>query len=211
MSRFLILSALLFGSAFAQTTAPTTTTVSVPGTLPASVQSELAALKTFLASGGKVELLGTNGTVVGTLNADGTVTLTGTSTLKDVMSVRATAPNGTATTYTLARDLSKPGAIKLQWTQPNGKVASLPLSAIMNRVSKSATTTTTDTAKVQAEKAKAEAERMKAEAKAKAEAEKARTKAENEQAKADADEAKEQEKGAKPERPTKPERPNNKK
>ncbi|ACO46643.1 hypothetical protein DEDE109153_06955 [Deinococcus deserti] len=204
MSKFLILSALLFGSALAQTTtAPSTTPVSVPGTVPASVQSDLAALKTFLASGGRIELLGISGTVVGTLNADGTVMLTGTSTLTDVASVRATAPNGTATTYTLGRDLSKPGAIKLQWTQSNGKVASLPLSAIVNRASKSAATTTTDSAKVQAAKAKAEA-------KARAEAENARAKAEAEQTKADADEAREQEKAAKSERPTKPERPNNK-
>lgn len=218
MSKYLILSALLLGSALAQTTAPTTTDVSVPGTLPAAVKTELDALKAFLAAGGKVQLLNTSGAVIGTLNADGTVTLSGTSTLKDVTSVRATAPNGTATSYVLARDLSKPGAIKLQWTQSNGKVASLPLSAIVNRVSKSATTTaptadrtSSEAEKAEAEKAKAkaEAERLKADAKAKAEAEKER--AEAEQEKAEAEKAREQEKAAKSDRPTKPERPNNKK
>ncbi|MFC4637440.1 hypothetical protein [Deinococcus hohokamensis] len=146
MSKYLILTALLLGSAFAQTTTPTTpttTTVALPGTIPASVQSELAALKTFLTSGGKVELIGAGGTVIGTLNADGTVTLNGTSTLSDGVSVRVTAPDGKATSYTLARDLSKPGAIKFQYTLPNGKVASLPLSAIVNRMTKAKGTQTT--------------------------------------------------------------------
>lgn len=203
MSKYLILSALLLGSAFAQTTTtPTTTTVSVRGTLPAAVKSEIDALKAFLAAGGTVQLLNASGTVIGTLNADGTVTLLGTATLADATTVRATAPNGTVTNFTLARDLSRPGAIKLQWIQPNGKVASLPLSAIVNRMARvpSTPTTTTDKARAEAEKARLEAERLKAEAKA-----------EKERAKAAAEQAKEQEKAAKQDRPTKPERPNNKK
>lgn len=137
MSKYLILTALLLGSAFAQTTTPTTstsTTVSLPGTIPASVQNELSAVKTFLAAGGKVQLIGAAGTVIGTLNADGTVTLSGTNTLSDAVSVRITAPDGKVSSYTLARDLSKPGAIKFAYTLPNGKVLSLPVSAIVNRM-----------------------------------------------------------------------------
>ncbi|MFC4426060.1 hypothetical protein [Deinococcus navajonensis] len=142
MSKFLILTALLLGSAFAQTTVPatpTSTTVTLPGTIPASVQGELAALKTFLAAGGKVELIGAGGTVIGTLNADGTVVLNGTAQLSDGVSVRVTAPDGKATSYTLARDLSKPGAIKFEYTLPGGKVVSLPLSAIVNRMTRAKT------------------------------------------------------------------------
>jgi hypothetical protein len=127
-----VLLACTLGAASAQTTtAPAPTTL--PGTIPASVKTELAKLTEFLAAGGKLELTKADGTVVGTVNADGTVTLVEGATLSDVKSVLVTAPDGVTSTYAVTRDLSKPGAIKIGVTLANGKVLSLPLAAIANR------------------------------------------------------------------------------
>ncbi|MEW6421893.1 MAG: hypothetical protein AB1511_09240 [Deinococcota bacterium] len=128
----MMLITLVLGTAAAQTQ---TTNVSLPGTLPASVtRTQGDALKTFLAAGGQIELLSAAGTVIGTLQADGTVALVTGATLADVRTVRVLpGGQGEATTYSLARDLSKPGAIKFEVTGPNGQKLSLPLSAIVNR------------------------------------------------------------------------------
>ncbi|ADV67337.1 hypothetical protein [Deinococcus maricopensis] len=136
MTTLIATAALTLGLAGAQTQPAPTTTVPLPGKIPASVtRTQTDTFKAFLAAGGTVQLLGADGQPIGTVNADGTVTLTGTATLADAKSVRVTPPTGTgtATTYTLARDLSKPGAIKLAFTQPDGRTLALPLSAIANR------------------------------------------------------------------------------
>lgn len=132
-----VLAILTLGLAGAQAqTAPQTTNVTLPGTVPASVtRTQADAMKAFFAAGGQVQLLNAAGAVIGTLNPDGTVALVGGATLADARTVRVqpAAGQGQATTYTLARDLSKPGAIKFQVPGPNGRMLSLPLSAIVNR------------------------------------------------------------------------------
>lgn len=112
-------------------TAPSVSTP-LPGHIPAALKSSWA---TFVGSGGAAELLGEGGSVIGTVNADGTVTLSGTLTLADVKTVRLTPPagQGDAVSFAVTRDLSKPGAIKLAWTGPGGKVQSLPLPALLHR------------------------------------------------------------------------------
>ena len=147
-----ILVALTLGVSSAQTTAPQTTNVALPGKIPASVTRTYGdALQTLLKSGGKVELLNASGAVIGTLNADGTVALVSGASLSDAKTVRVTQPTtqgqtaAQPTNYTLTRDLAKPGAIKLQWTQ-NGRTLSLPLSAIANRKAGQTQTTPTTTA-----------------------------------------------------------------
>lgn len=105
-----------------------------PGQLPTSVtRTATTELQKLLASGGSVQLLDKSGTVIGTLNADGSATLVSGATLSQVSSLRVNTPGSEAKTFTLGRSLDKTGAIKLQWTQPNGKVVSLPLPAIVNR------------------------------------------------------------------------------
>lgn len=132
-----LLAALTLGVAGAQTqTTSPTTNVSLPGTIPASVtRTQEGAVQAFLKAGGQVQLLGADGAVIGTLNADGTVALVAGATLADARSVRVTPPagQGEATTYTLARSLARPGAIKFEVVGPNGKTLSLPLSALVNR------------------------------------------------------------------------------
>ncbi|MFC4427093.1 hypothetical protein [Deinococcus navajonensis] len=124
------------------------TTVTLPGTVPASVtQSAQSALQTFLASGGTLSVLDASGAVIGTVNANGTLTLAAGKTLSDVRSVRVAPAQGTAQTYTFSRSLDKSGAIKIEWMQPNGKMASLPLSAIVNRMSNPTPTTSDDAQK----------------------------------------------------------------
>ncbi|WP_102126599.1 hypothetical protein [Deinococcus planocerae] len=131
------LTALTLGVAGAQTSPQTQATpVSLPGTVPASVSRDSTeALETFLAAGGQVQLVDAEGSVIGTLNPDGTVALTEGSTLADARAVQVVPPagQGEPQTYTLARDLSKPGAIKFEWPQPGGRTVSLPLSALVNR------------------------------------------------------------------------------
>lgn len=136
------ISALSLSVASAETTPPVPATppaatvpsasTPLPGHVPASLKTAWTA---FVAGGGAAELLGADGSVVGTVNADGTVTLSGTLTLADVKAVRVTPPTGQgdATTYPVTRDLSRPGAIKLAWTGPGGKVQSLPLPALLHR------------------------------------------------------------------------------
>ncbi|UBV43763.1 hypothetical protein LAJ19_05990 [Deinococcus taeanensis] len=137
MSRRLLLAltaVLTFSPALAQAT----TTVTLPGKITTQVKDVWAA---FAAAGGKAELLSADGTVLGTLNADGTVTLTGTATLSDVKSVRLTPAQGDAVTVNVTRDLSKPGAVKIEYISPDGKKQSLPLPAIVNRLRATAPTT----------------------------------------------------------------------
>jgi len=132
-----VLAVLTLSLAGAQAqTAPQTTNVSLPSTVPASVtRAQADAIRAFLAAGGQVQLLNSAGAVIGTLNPDGTVALVAGATLADARTVRVqpAAGQGQATTYTLARDLGKPGAIKFQVPGPNGRMLSLPLSAIVNR------------------------------------------------------------------------------
>ncbi|WP_019584767.1 hypothetical protein [Deinococcus apachensis] len=131
-----VLAAATLGVAAAQIATTPTTNVALPGTIPASVtRTQDDGVQAFLKSGGQVQLLGADGAVIGTLNADGTVALVSGATLADARTVRVTPPagQGDATTYTLARDLSKPGAIKFEVMGPNGKTLSLPLSAAVNR------------------------------------------------------------------------------
>lgn len=131
MNRTLIvtLTALTLGTAALAEDAATT--VTLPGTVTTSVKDAWVA---FATAGGTAELLGADGTVIGTLNADGTVTLTGTATLSDVRSVRLTPATGEAITVNVTRDLSKPGAIKIEFTDANGRTQSLPLPAVVNRL-----------------------------------------------------------------------------
>ncbi len=137
MNRTLIvLTALTLGTAaLAEGTTPTTpaptTTVTLPGNVTASAAD---AWKAFVAAGGTATLLGADGSVVGTLNADGTVTLTGTATLSDVRSVTLTPATGEPVTVKVTRDLSKPGAIKIEFTDARGRTQSLPLPAVVNRL-----------------------------------------------------------------------------
>ncbi|PNY80416.1 hypothetical protein [Deinococcus koreensis] len=136
-----VLSVLSLPLAAAQTAPPVPATppaptapapTPLPGHVPAGLTTTWTA---FLAGGGTAELLGADGSVIGSVNADGTVTLSGTLTLSDVKAVRVTPPTGQgdATTFALTRDLSRPGAIKLAWTGPNGKLQSLPLPALLHR------------------------------------------------------------------------------
>ncbi|MXV18387.1 hypothetical protein [Deinococcus xianganensis] len=131
MNRTLIvtLTALTLGTAALAEDAATT--VTLPGTVTTSVKDAWAA---FATAGGKAELLGADGSVIGTLNADGTVTLTGTATLSDVRSVTLTPATGEAITVKVTRDLSKPGAIKIEFTDARGRTQSLPLPAVVNRL-----------------------------------------------------------------------------
>lgn len=136
-----VLSVLSLPLAAAQTAPPVpatppaatpSATAPLPGHAPADLQ---AAWTAFVVGGGAADLLGADGSVIGSVNADGTVTLSGTLTLSDVKAVRVTPPagQGDATTLAVTRDLSKPGAIKLAWTGPDGKVQSLPLPALLHR------------------------------------------------------------------------------
>jgi len=131
MNRTLIvtLTALTLGTAALAEDAATT--VTLPGTVTTSVKDAWAA---FATAGGKAELLGADGSVIGTLNADGTVTLTGTATLSDVRSVTLTPATGEPVTVKVTRDLSKPGAIKIEFTDARGRTQSLPLPAVANRL-----------------------------------------------------------------------------
>lgn len=136
MNRTLIvtLTALTLGTATLGTAAlaeDSATTVTLPGTVTTSVKDAWAA---FATAGGKAELLGADGSVIGTLNADGTVTLTGTATLGDVRSVRLTPTTGEALTVNVTRDLSRSGAIKIEFTDARGRTQSLPLPAVVNRL-----------------------------------------------------------------------------
>ncbi|GAQ21986.1 hypothetical protein DEIGR_102013 [Deinococcus grandis] len=115
----------------APTTPAPTTTVTLPGNVTASAAD---AWKAFIAAGGTATLLGADGSVIGTLNADGTVTLTGTATLSDVRSVTLTPATGEALTVNVTRDLSRPGAIKIEFTDARGRTQSLPLPAVANRL-----------------------------------------------------------------------------
>lgn len=140
MNRSLIiaLTALSLGSAaLAQ---DTTSTVTLPGQITASVK---AAWTAFVTAGGTATLLGADGTVIGTINADGTVTLNGTATLSDVKSVTLTPTSGDPITVNVTRDLSKPGAVKIEYTDASGRTQSLPLPAVINRL-KAATSGDTD-------------------------------------------------------------------
>ena len=131
MNRTLIvtLTALTLGTAAIAEDAATT--VTLPGTVTASAAD---AWKAFVAAGGTATLLGADGSVIGTLNADGTVTLTGTATLSDVKSVTLTPATGDPITVKVTRDLSKPGAIKIEFTDARGRTQSLPLPAVVNRL-----------------------------------------------------------------------------
>ena len=148
MNRTLIvLTALTLGTAaLAEGTTPTapapTTTVTLPGNVTASAAD---AWKAFVAAGGTATLLGAGGSVIGTLNADGTVTLTGTATLSDVRSVTLTPATGEAITVNVTRDLSKPGAIKIEFTDARGRTQSLPLPAVVNRLKAAAPDDSGDT------------------------------------------------------------------
>ncbi|WP_221088581.1 hypothetical protein [Deinococcus aquaedulcis] len=129
----LVTAALTLAPALAQTTpapAPTTSTVTLPGQVPAQLKDAWAS---FLASGGTASLLDSSGAVIGTVNADGTVTLNAGKTLADVKAVRLQPKTGDATTVNVTRDLTRPGAIKIEWMGPNGKMQSLPLPAVVNR------------------------------------------------------------------------------
>ncbi|MDR6217686.1 hypothetical protein [Deinococcus soli (ex Cha et al. 2016)] len=142
MNRTLIvtLTALTLGTAALAEDAATT--VTLPGTVTTSVKDAWAA---FATAGGKAELLGADGSVIGTLNADGTVTLTGTATLSDVRSVTLTPATGEAITVNVTRDLSKPGAIKIEFTDARGRTQSLPLPAVVNRLKAAAPDDSGDT------------------------------------------------------------------
>ena len=142
MNRTLIvtLTALTLGTAALAEDAATT--VTLPGTVTTSVKDAWAA---FATAGGKAELLGADGSVIGTLNADGTVTLTGTATLSDVRSVRLAPATGEAITVNVTRDLSKPGAIKIEFTDARGRTQSLPLPAVVNRLKAAAPDDSGDT------------------------------------------------------------------
>ena len=124
----LTLTALTLGAA---ALAEDATTVKLPGTVTTGVKD---AWTTFAAAGGSADLLGADGSVIGTLNADGTVSLTGTATLGDVRSVRLTPATGEAITVNVTRDLSRPGAIKIEYTDASGRTQSLPLPAVVNRL-----------------------------------------------------------------------------
>ncbi|PTA69567.1 hypothetical protein [Deinococcus arcticus] len=127
----LVTAALILTPALAQTTpAPAPTTVTLPGQVPTALKDAWSA---FLASGGSASLLDSSGAVIGTLNADGTLSLNAGKALSDVKAVRLQPRTGQATTVNVARDLSRPGAVKIEWMGPNGKMQSLPLPAVVNR------------------------------------------------------------------------------
>lgn len=128
------ISALLLGAAHAQSApAAAPTPLSTQTKLPQALNNQTQLLQSLYTDGGKIELVNKDGAVVGSLTKDGQYQLTGTTTLSDVTSVKVLSPTGETRTYILGRDLSKPGMVKIEWTQKNGKVASLPLSALLHR------------------------------------------------------------------------------
>ncbi|GHF48514.1 hypothetical protein HNQ07_002636 [Deinococcus metalli] len=142
----LVLTALSVSAAAAQTTstdpAPPPTSSAPPATPLPGMTAMGAAWTAFLGTG-SAELLGTDGAVIGTVDADGNVTLQDGATLADVKAVQVTAADGGApVVYTFTRDVSKPGAIKVALTAPNGKTLSLPLPALAHRRDKDATADT---------------------------------------------------------------------
>lgn len=114
MKKTILIAALLLVSsaALAEDTAP------VPTSPTATVS--VAALK-----GQTVTFVDAAGTVIATLNPDGTLNATGD--LKTVTQVVVTDAAGKSTTYALSGDLSKSGQVKVT---VDGKV--LPLVAVLN-------------------------------------------------------------------------------
>ncbi|UQN09262.1 hypothetical protein [Deinococcus sp. QL22] len=133
----LMMAALSLTPVIAQVV-PAPTTVTLPHQIPNQIRD---AWGTFLAAGGSASLLDALGAVIGTVNPDGTLTLSAGKTLSDVKAVRLQPKTGEATTVNVARDLSRPGAIKIEWMGPNGQVQSLPLPAVVNRATRTAAVT----------------------------------------------------------------------
>ncbi|GEM49059.1 hypothetical protein [Deinococcus cellulosilyticus] len=104
--------------------------ISSPALAEDTAPKALTAVVAFAALKGQtVTFVDAAGTVIATLNPDGTLNATGDlSTVKQVV---VTDAAGKSTTYALSGDLSKPGQVKVM---VDGKA--LPLVAVLNKNSK---------------------------------------------------------------------------
>ncbi|GGJ48860.1 hypothetical protein [Deinococcus roseus] len=119
MKKIILVAALLFAgnAALAEDTPP-------------PMPSPTATVAVAATRGWTITFVDASGTVVATLNPDGTLNATGDlSTARQV--VVKDAEDKTAT-YDLASDLSKPGQVKVTLTV-EGKTQTLPLVAVLNK------------------------------------------------------------------------------
>lgn len=131
----LALSLLALGAARAEITP-------VPAPSAVTVRADVSPLAALVRGGATVEALDRSGNVIGTLNADGTLTLTGSATAAAVASLRVTSPTAsgapTVTTYTLAGGLDRPGQLRVAATNVQGRPQTIALPASLHRQSETA-------------------------------------------------------------------------
>ncbi|MFC4454827.1 hypothetical protein [Deinococcus sonorensis] len=134
MRHLLMFTAVLaLGLVQAQTATPSTpSTPETPSTPDDASSTSLSSLTHLVAAGSVVTLVGADGALIATLQADGTLKLEAGASLSSATRVSVTRGT-TSATYTLAAKVSAGGPLFVSVTNAQGKAQVIPLVAAINR------------------------------------------------------------------------------